>query len=73
MYVSESELTCETPTFEKHGARKAEVKVRIDTQDLTIMSVYYTYYLNTKAEKTLAFGPGLLRENAVGAVTMFYI
>ena len=37
------------------------------------MSVYYSYYLNTKAEKTLAFGPGLLRDNAVGTVTMFYI
>ena len=29
--------------------------------------------MNTKAEKTIAFGPGLLRENAIKTETMFYI
>lgn len=38
VYVSPSELTCETPSYEKHGARKSEVKVSIDRQDFTIMS-----------------------------------
>lgn len=37
------------------------------------MSVPYVYFLNTKAEKSLMFGPGLLKENAVKAETMFYI
>lgn len=37
------------------------------------MSVSYTYFLNSKAEKSLMFGPGLLRENAIKTETMFYI
>lgn len=37
------------------------------------MSVYFSYYLNSKADKTLMFGPGLLKENAIKAETIFYI
>lgn len=73
VFVSPNEITCETPSYEKHGARKSEVKVSIDRQDFTIMSVFYSYFLNSKAEKTLMFGPGVLRENAIKTETMFYI
>lgn len=31
--------------------------------DYTITKSYFEYYLNTKAEKTIAYGPGLLSEN----------
>nr|SYZ35238.1 PtDNAH9b [Paramecium tetraurelia] len=73
VYVSPTELTCETPSYEKHGARKSEVKVSIDRLDFTIMSQFYSYFLNSKAEKSLMFGPGVLRENAIKTDTMFYI
>lgn len=37
------------------------------------MSQFYSYFLNSKAEKTLMFGPGVLRDNAIKCDTMFYI
>lgn len=41
--------------------------------DFTITKTDFTYFLNTKADQTIAFGPGLLNDNAVGVETMFYI
>ncbi len=40
---------------------------------MTITSAEFTYYLNTKADQTIAFGPGLLEENFVDADAMFII
>lgn len=73
VFVSEKELYCDTPSFEKHGAKQVEVRVSINKQDYTIQGSFFKYYLNTKAEKTLAFGPGLLEKNAIGVDTCFYI
>ena len=41
--------------------------------DLTITSAEFTYYLNTKADQTICFGPGLLEDNYTEAETMFII
>lgn len=41
--------------------------------DYTITKSSFTYYLNTKADKTIAYGPGLLTENAIGAQTTIVI
>ena len=41
--------------------------------DFTITSTNFTYYLNTKAENTIAYGPGLLHCNLVGHDTVFLI
>ena len=62
-FVSEKEMYCETPSFEKHGPKKSEVRVSINKMDYSIECANFTYYLNTKAEKTIAFGPGLLKDN----------
>ena len=72
-YVSDKELSCETPSFEGFGPRKVEVYISINKGDYTITKSFFTYYLNTKAENTIAYGPGLLQENAVGQETMFVI
>ena len=72
-YVNEQTLSCLTPTFENYGPRKVEVTVSINKQDFTITKSFYTYYLNTKADKTLAYGPGLLNENACKVETVFVI
>lgn len=45
----------------------------MDSGDLTITSSTFKYFLNTKAEKTLAFGPGLLKNNTTKKPTYFYI
>ena len=72
-YISPNELWCETPNFESFGAKKAEVRLSINKGDFTITSSSFTYYLNTKAEKTIAYGPGLLQENLCGHETVFLI
>lgn len=41
--------------------------------DITITKSDFTYFLNTKADQTIAYGPGLLKDNAVGVDTMFII
>lgn len=71
-YVNEQTLSCSTPNFENYGPRKVDVFVSINKQDFTITKASYTYYLNTKADKTLAYGPGLLMDNSLHE-TMFII
>jgi len=72
-YVSDLELTCETPAFASTPQKPVTVTVKIASDDYTITSTEFTYYLNTSAEKTIAYGPGCLSENAVGVPTIFYI
>jgi len=54
-------LWCETPNFEKEGPRKAEVTLTIGKGDFTITHTSFIYFLNTTAEHTIAYGPGLLK------------
>ena len=72
-FISPNEIWCETPNFESFGAKKAEVRISINKGDYTILSSSFTYYLNTKADRTIAYGPGLLTENLVGHETAFMI
>lgn len=65
-FKSETEIECETPSFENYGPRKVEVRLQFGKMDPTITSTHFTYFLNTKADQTIAFGPGLLHDNAVG-------
>jgi len=69
-YQSDTEITCETPSFENIGPKEGvEVFVSIKGADFTITSTFFTYFLNTKAENTIAYGPGLLGENVAGQET----
>jgi len=49
------------------------VFVSIKGGDYTITSTFFTYFLNTKAEYCLAYGPGILTENTQGAETSIII
>lgn len=71
--MSEKELSCETPSYETFGPRASDVYVSINKSDYTITKAQFKYFLNTKAEQTIAYGPGLLNENAIGQDTMFVI
>lgn len=72
-YISPNEIWCETPNFETFGAKKADVRISINKGDFTITSSNFTYYLNTKADRSIAYGPGLLQENLVSHETVFII
>jgi dynein heavy chain len=55
------------------GPKEAIVQLRIGGADLTTTWVNFTYFMNTRAYKSLAYGPGLLQEGAVGYPTEFII
>lgn len=71
LYISDTNLQCDTPSFDY--PKKTDVFLKIGTGDFTIGSREFTYYLNTKAENTLAYGPGILSDNAVGYDTILII
>jgi len=72
-FVSDTELTCETPSFEAFGPKEAVVQLQLGSGDLTTTSVNFTYFMNTRGYKCLAYGPGLLDDGAVGHPTEFVI
>ena len=47
--------------------------VNIKGGDFTITSTFFTYYLNTKAENSIAYGPGILSENVAGSETVIIV
>jgi len=49
-----------TPNFENIGPKEAEIRLSFRGGDWTTTSTSFTYYMNTRANKSLAFGPGLL-------------
>jgi dynein heavy chain len=74
IWVTGQEITAETPSFENIGPKEnVEVKVSIKGGDFTITSSFFTYFLNTKAENTIAYGPGLLHDNTMGSDTVIVI
>lgn len=60
-YISNTEIWCETPSFESYGPRNSEVILKIGNGDYTITSTNFVYFLNTDANNTIAYGPGLLK------------
>jgi dynein heavy chain len=72
-FISEREISCESPSFEAAGPKEVEVRVYTDRSDLTITSCAFNYFLNTKADKSIAFGPGLLRGNVARQKTVFFV
>jgi dynein heavy chain len=59
-YVSDNELTCTTPNFEAFGPKECVMQLQIAGSDLTTTWITFNYFLNTRANKSLAYGPGLL-------------
>lgn len=72
-YISDTEVSCITPSYEQFGPKEAAVQLSIQGGDLTTTSCLFTYFMNTRAYKSLAYGPGLLPESAVGHPTEFVI
>ena len=60
--ISETELKVKTPNFQSLGAgpKEAEVFVRQERGDFTITSTKFRFFLNTRPENTIVFGPGVL-------------
>jgi dynein heavy chain, axonemal len=76
-FVSETELTCVTPSFEAiggaNGAKECVMQLSIGSGDLTTTWIPFQYFLNTRAKTSLAYGAGLLKGLCVGEPTAFQI
>jgi len=74
-FVSETEITCVTPNYESFGNKQHEVvmQLQIGSGDLTTTWIPFNYFLNTRAAKSLAYGPGLLDDVAPGTPVEFLI
>jgi hypothetical protein len=72
-FVSETELQCVTPDFSQFGPKEAVMQLSIAGGDLTTTWVPFNYFLNTRAFKSLAYGPGILPDVLVGVPVEFII
>ena len=103
-YISSSEITCNTPSFEKFGPlevmapispaisarsppdlppdlrstsppppRQVMVRVAIKGDPFTVNKAMFSFFVNTKAGRCMAFGPGLVPSKAglAGRMTSF--
>jgi len=72
-FESDTTITCVTPNFEQFGPKEAVVQVVIASEEITTTWSMFNYFLNTRANKTLAYGAGLLQDVAVGTPIEFVI
>jgi dynein heavy chain len=72
-FVDETTLDCVTPSFEHIGPKESEVRLSIQGGDLTTTVATFSYFMNTRAYKSLAYGPGLLDEGCIETETEFLI
>ena len=59
-WISENEIQCNTPSFEKFGPMEVMVRVSIKGDPFTVNKALFSFFVNTKAAKCMCFGPGLL-------------
>lgn len=62
--ISDEIIECLTPAVAETWPKDFVVRVQIGSRDLTTTSTRYHYFLNSVAEKSLCFGPGVLQEQA---------
>ncbi|CAK8998622.1 Glyceraldehyde-3-phosphate dehydrogenase [Durusdinium trenchii] len=72
--INDEVIECLTPSVAGTiGPKECQVKVQIGPRDLTTTMAHYTYFLNSIAEKSLCFGPGILQEQQANSETRFMI
>jgi dynein heavy chain len=73
-FISPTEITCNTPNFEQFGPKEAVVQLQIGQEEISTTWSNFNYFLNTRAVKSLAYGPGCMnQEVAPGFETEFTI
>jgi dynein heavy chain len=66
-------ISVRTPNFEKYGAVKVQLRLKIGSQSLTNNTVDFTFFSVTDCSQTVAFGPGIFSQNSVGQDASFVI
>ncbi|MCQ2816062.1 MAG: AAA family ATPase, partial [archaeon] len=70
---SPTEISFVTPSFFEVGPKDLEVRIKIDTEELSTNPVKFSIYYDTKPEKTIFFGPALLDGVTPGHEVCLYI
>ena len=74
VYVDATTLTCETPDFTQFSPRfECVVQLQFSSEDLTTTWKPYTFFMNTRAVKSLCYGAGLLEDQCPNEPTSFLI
>ena len=73
IYVSDTEACLTTPSFSDLGAKDVEVKISIDGDELSTNPANFSIYLDTKADKSIFYGPACLDGGAWGKPTTLII
>jgi dynein heavy chain len=71
--LNDEQVSFSTPNFQKYGAVKAQVRLKIGSQSFTNNCVPFTFFSVTCSAETVAFGPGILDVNAVNQSAYFII
>lgn len=71
--LSDDRVSFTTPNFQKYGAVKVEVRLKIGSQSFTNNIVDFAFFVVTSGAETVAFGPGLIDENPINRSTSFII
>jgi dynein heavy chain len=61
-FVSSTEITCMTPSFDVFGPKEAVMQIQIGNEEISTTWVNFNYFLNTRAVKSLAYGPGCMQQ-----------
>lgn len=64
-YISPTEIRCQSPDWSKYSAGEVDVRVSIGGEGLTVNRIKWNYYVNTKPQKCVAYGPGLFEKGCV--------
>jgi len=72
-FVDRNTITCMSPNFETQGAIEADIKVSISGEGWTVNKVAFSYFANTSAKNSIAFGPGLQRDKGMFGVEMPFL
>ena len=72
-WISETEVTCLTPSFERFGVGEVMVGVALGDGGYTVNRIKFQYFMNTRPSKCIAFGPGVFTETLWGVPNPFVI
>ena len=64
-YISPTEIRCQSPDWSKYSPGEVDVRVSIGGEGLTVNKIKWNYYVNTKPQKCIAYGPGLFEKGCV--------
>ena len=63
--IDDDVIECKTPSVVGSiGPKRSVVTLAIGVRDFTTTSTHFDFYLNTIAEKSMCYGPGVLEESS---------